>query len=215
MKSSNTFYRGSGGFTLVEVLLASAILTIVIVALYGTLFPVMKAQEVVDKEVEALREIRRFSDLFSIEVRSAFYKKKSEVTSLIGGDTGGGARALPSLSFTTFTFPVIRGDRPTSDLKLIQYFTEYDTEGKLVFYKEVTDPYFIGSGVSSSQYIRSEVIRGVKEISFEFFNGDKWAAAWTTELEEKLPEAVRAIVTIESGGVERPFTVTASPVIRG
>ena len=68
------------GFTLIEVLIAIGILSIVLLSVYGTFFSVNRAVRFADSRVYRLREIRIFFDMIRKEIESAYLDPKDSRT---------------------------------------------------------------------------------------------------------------------------------------
>jgi len=66
--------RERKGFTLIEVLIALALLSILAGTLYSTYFTLIKGRESATEGMEARRELRTTLDLLRRELNSAFYR---------------------------------------------------------------------------------------------------------------------------------------------
>jgi len=66
---------GKGGFTLLEILIAIAIMSIILVALYSTYLLAHKALFDVDKSLVKLQEARAFADILKREIESTLYSQ--------------------------------------------------------------------------------------------------------------------------------------------
>ncbi len=199
--------RGERGFTLLEVLVAVAITASVAAALYGVFVPMLNTQQRVDQEVEKLRELRRFFDIFSMEIRSAYTSATNPITIFIGEKSiVGGEAASSIIELTTFTYPLLGTGRPGSDLKRVRYRLTQDEPGRKVFYKEQWNPYT--SRVAEAT--KAEVVEGVESFTLEYHNGLEWAGAWDSSMENRLPAAVRVVLILEDDpGIE--YSMIARP----
>ncbi|MBI5232994.1 MAG: prepilin-type N-terminal cleavage/methylation domain-containing protein [Deltaproteobacteria bacterium] len=65
--------HGERGFTLLELLVATALGAVLLAALYAVFFSVLKGHGMVEKDLERTREMRRFLDVFRMEVESSFF----------------------------------------------------------------------------------------------------------------------------------------------
>lgn len=207
------------GFTLIEVLVAVTILAIVVTGLYSSLFPVLKVQAVVERQVEMGREVRRFLDTLSTEIRSLYFAAGDEYTFFSGtlGEYEGSA--LGEVSFTSFSYSVIRKGRPSSDLYEIRYYLEGDHASNendedssssvtYVLKKDIGSPFIEGSGLMGL-----EVIGNVTAFELEYYDGKEWLRYWDSSEFRKLPKAVRASLTITDGGTESVYRLLARPAL--
>ncbi|MBI5234962.1 MAG: prepilin-type N-terminal cleavage/methylation domain-containing protein [Deltaproteobacteria bacterium] len=196
-----------GGFTLIEVLVALAIGSAIIVALYATFFSVLKARTDAVGGLERAREVAGFLDTFSREAASAFFKESNARTMFAGERSAGGGFEAASLSMTAFA-PTVRGAGVKGDLVGVRYLTAYGEDGKPALYKETWNPYVLESA------FRIEVIEDIEGVEFSFYNGTKWAKVWDARLEKRLPTAIKAALLIREGREIRRYSAIARPVMK-
>lgn len=201
--------RGSGGFTLIEVLVALALVSAIIAALYGSFFSVLRGRDAIDSSLERSREVGRFLDTFTKEVSSAFYKDGNKASLLIGENRDSSGRPASSIVFTAFTYPVIKEGASGGDLLAVRYFTETDRGGKMTLYKEAWDAYR-GEKLS----MKLPVIEEIEGFEVSFLSGNGWAKAWDTSLEKRLPTAIKAVVAIKEEGAITKYRAIPRTVIR-
>ena len=96
------------GFTLIEMLLAIAILSIVLVALYSTFFLSQKAMEGAGDTLVSLQEGRMAIDTLRRELDSAVFSASNQFTLFMMKDTDIYDKKVSTLSFTAFS-PSIPG----------------------------------------------------------------------------------------------------------
>lgn len=199
--------REKNGFTLIEVLVALAIGSLVIGALYSTFFSVLRARSDVAQSLERTREVAGFLDTFSREAASAFFKESNARTLFVSERSGGNGFEASSLSMTAFRHTV-RGAGAKGDLVGVRYLTASGAGGKLTLYKETWNPY----GLESA--FRIEVIEDIEGVEFSFYNGKTWAKVWDARLEARLPTAIKAVVGIREGREIRRYSAIARPAIK-
>ncbi len=201
---------GRRGFTLIEVLIAMALMAALLAALYTTFFTVFAGRETVNFELERTREVRRFIELVTMEVESAFYDAKNPVTLFKGDKEKSGPWGL---EFTYFTHTVIRKDLPVSDLKRAIYSVERKDEG-LTLYKELFDAYAPGKVGD----FKVAVLEGLSLVSFEYYDGESWVKEWRALGEITTPEAVKIKIAFSDAGGDDDgagdYTAVARPRIR-
>ncbi|MBI5048566.1 MAG: prepilin-type N-terminal cleavage/methylation domain-containing protein [Deltaproteobacteria bacterium] len=200
----------NNGFTLLELLIAVSIMSVVLTALYGSFFSVLSSQEKIENELERTREIRRFLDIFSLEIQSSFFKDNNSRTIFAGGKKGSYNKPFSEVLFTAFTYPLIRGGYPVSDLLAVQYSVQENTDEVLTLYKKTWNPY-TGDGKDG---LSAEVVEGVEGFEVSYFNGKDWAKTWDSSLEKKLPEAVRVVIAVKDRGEVREFSTIVRTRIR-
>jgi general secretion pathway protein J len=200
----------SRGFTLLELLIVVAIMSTLLVALYGTLFPVLGSQKKIERELERMSEIKRFFDIFSMEVRSSFFKEGNPATVFLGERLDSGGRPISSITFTTFTYPMIRNGHPTGDLMVVRYFVEDTLEGGLALYKKTWNPY-IGE---ANERFKVEVIEDIEGFEVSYLNGKEWSKAWDSELDKRPPDAVKVVLAFRDMGDVKEFSAISRTLIR-
>ena len=210
VKSQISNLKSHRGFTLLEILVAVAIMSVVLIALYGSFFSVMNSQVKIENELEQTREIRRFLDIFSLEIQSSFLKADNPKTLFIGEKKSNRNKPFSETLFTTFTYPVMRDGYPVSDLLAVWYFVEENAEGMLTLYKKAWNPY---AGDKKDEF-KAGVFEDMEGFEVSYFNGKDWVKAWDSSLEKRLPEAVKVVLDIKDRGEVREFSTIARTRIK-
>lgn len=185
------------GFTLLEILIAMGILSILLLSVYGTFSSVHRAVEATDGSMTTLREARLFFELLKREVESSY----------VSGDAG-----------SRDTFFVVR-DRDVFGKRLSELgFTSFVPYGRGLFAVEYSlDPERGTLLKKASSIFREdepqsfEVLNGVEEFAVEVFTGGKWVGTYDGRLEGALPSKVRAKITLRVRGELIPLEETISP----
>ncbi|MBI3601134.1 MAG: prepilin-type N-terminal cleavage/methylation domain-containing protein, partial [Nitrospinae bacterium] len=168
------------GFALIELLIAVAITSILLTALYAAFFSIYRVTEAVEGKIERHLDTGSFLDQFVREVNGAYFKTANSMTIFTGEKKG----LTSFLSFTAFTRPVLKEGLPASDLTAVSYFVE-EENGVGALYRETWNPY----GEEKSKLVPAgskqgiEVLKGIKGFEVGFFNGKDWAFAWDASLE--------------------------------
>ena len=194
------------GFTLLEILIAVAIMSTLLVGLYTAFFSVSAAQARVESELEQTRQLRRFMDVISTELRSSFYKEANDRTLFYGKASGRSTQERSSLGFTWFGYPRISSgagleERPVSELIAVRYFVKEhsgdeeedgeDLNNSGALYKARWNPY---EGEESG--FDAEVMANVERFVLSYFDGNDWVEGWDATNENKLPAAVKVELTL-------------------
>jgi general secretion pathway protein J len=174
--------RGRVGFTLIEILIAVAILSIILAAIYSTFFLSHRAIEGMDESMLKLQESRRAIDILRRELDSAFYREKQSDTFLKIEDRDIYGKQAAQLTFTTFS-PLRPG------LSKISYYIE-DKDGKLNLFKKVESPY------SKEETEGLDIIEDLEAFTVEAKYNDKWVKTWDTEIIKDKPNEIRIGLTI-------------------
>lgn len=188
-----------GGFTLIEVLVALAILTVVLGAVYSTFFLSHRAVEGLDDTMVKLQETRKTLDILRRELESVVYSERSESSMLKIEDRDYYGKMATTISFTAFS-----NFRP--GLSLITYRIQED-DGKMTLVKNVKSPYM----KTTTEDV--ELIENVGGFSAEVRRQDQWIKTWDTEINKQVPDEIR--ITLSVPVKERQLAVfdTAKPRI--
>ena len=199
--------RQSEGFTLIEVLLAMAILAVVVTVVY-TVFSTSSANA---QRAEAIRDetdlARTLMSRMSDDITNAycgtgligtfFYGKGEEV------ETGGGKFRHDSVSLTTLT-NWRKPDSKETDLWEVGYGFEEKSDGSgyVLVRREKRE---LSTDVSPLEGgVEYEITDKVSELQLRYYDGTNWVDAWDRKAgcsQSNLPQAVEISLTLDSGSV--------------
>lgn len=208
---NNTWSRKSeSGFTLLEVLIAVALLALLSGALYGTYFSVLRGSEAARERTEPLRDARMALDLLRRELSAACYAKASERLRFVVEDRDLFGSPASILEFTAFTVPR-SGSVPSSDVVTVRYRPVRDEHERLILSRESRDLYL---DAKSLPYPFTGEIHG---FLVECYDGSVWVKSWDTRLNGALPKAVRVTLQLkgEQEGKPEAFTAIVIPRMGG
>jgi general secretion pathway protein J len=193
------------------VLIAVVLLGILVAALYGSYFTVLKARERSAEGMEARRELGNTFDLLRREIGSALYTRTDKRLKFIVEDRDNFGRPASNLELTTLAPPVVLSNtRKESGTIDVQYrMTEKDKQPLLT--RKEQDVLLESTTVPS--YPQMERINSfLVECSND---GTTWVRSWDATLNGKLPKLVRITVQVEEEGTPVAFTVYATPRMAG
>jgi general secretion pathway protein J len=170
------------GFTLIEVLVAFAILSIILAALYSSFFISHKAIDGLDESLVKLQECRMSIDTMRKDIDSVLYDpiNKNSLFKVEDKDIYG--KQTSKLVFTTFSTL-----RP--GLSRIAYFVK-EKDKKLVLVKEITSAYtpeIAGEGF--------EVVEDIEAFTVEVKYKDNWTKTWDSSLTSSIPQDIKITLT--------------------
>ena len=160
----NKKFQSHDGFTLIEILIAVAILSIILTALYSTFLLSQKAIEGMDESMLKLQESRKAIDILKRELDSAYYdiKTKDSIFKIQDKDFYG--KQATQLTFTTFSTL-----RP--GLSKISYYIE-DNDKHLNLYKKIESPY------TELNTEGDDIIDDIKGFTIEAKYNNTWVKTW-------------------------------------
>jgi prepilin-type N-terminal cleavage/methylation domain-containing protein len=191
--------RSGGGFTLIEILVAFTILSIVLAAVYSTFFLSHKAMEGMDGYMLKLRESRRAIDILKRELDSAFYRPDDQSTLFKIYDKDIFGKQASQLAFTAFSTL-----RP--GVSRIVYYIE-DKDGKLNLLKKVESPF------QKEETDGVEIIEDLDAFTVEAKFGDTWVKTWDAGINNNTPEEIRISLTMMIKGKKMTLSDISKPMI--
>jgi type II secretion system protein J len=197
--------EGERGFTLLELLVALSIGSVVLFALYLSFSSVLAGRSSIDERAERTREVERFVDSFSREIQSVYLSGNNRAT-FFKGSLGNNALPSGTVEFTTINYPA---SQISGDLVAVRYSVGDGEGGRPALFKEVWNPYGTGN-----EHVKVEVIEDIRGFDLSFYNGASWAAAWDGALEKGTPVAVSAALKIMDRGAEKEVRTLARTMVR-
>jgi general secretion pathway protein J len=186
------------GFTLLEVLIAVAILSIVLTALYGTFFLSSKAMEDMDESMTKLQESRKAIDILRRELEAAYYNDNNEKTFVKILDKDLYGKQATQLEFTAFT--TIR-----PGLSKISYYMEEKDRKRTLFKK-------IGSSFGKEESEGTDIIEDLEEFTIEAKYQDKWVKTLDTGITKQIPDEIKISLSVMIKGRKVTLADMARPM---
>ncbi|MFB3894066.1 MAG: type II secretion system protein GspJ [Phycisphaerae bacterium] len=203
----------TGGFTLLEMLVATAIMATLAMSLYASLQIALRGRTSALASVETARKMNQSFELIKTDVQSALISKASAAAgagstsntttnTLAIGFIGRSAKSTPGLLGDDLVMCAsavdIEPDTGIGDIKQIEYSCEQAPDtGELSIVRRITTNLL----APVTPVARMETIcRGVKTFMLQYYDGQTWQDAWDSTAQGSdqtgiLPKAVA--VTIE------------------
>lgn len=180
------------GFTLLEVLAATALVAMLAASLYGALSAALTARESAGRTVELMRACEGAMAVLREEIQAAAVPTvKHPFTGTKGSDFTGDLN--DNLSFYG-TGGDLEGDDPVGDIRLVEFACETDESGTLSLVRRVTTNLLATQTVEPRQ---DTVCRNVRSLTLRYFDGTDWQESWdSATVSNAAPLAVE--VTMEA-----------------
>jgi general secretion pathway protein J len=213
----------AAGFTLMEVMIAVAIVSLMGGLIYGSFGPLLRAKEVIEAESEHYRALQVSLSRMSREASMAFistafdharYRDKHDMPTFFTGERD-------RLSFTAFAHQRRYKDAKESDQAIFEYKMGRDPNealgsrtGDVLMRREkaILDEEYSRGGV---EQVLSE---DVKKLRFAYYDDQKheWVEEWDTRRDrDRLPERVKiTVVSTDETGKDREYTTEARIYMR-
>jgi len=196
---------GQSAFTLIEVLISLALLTIVLGAIYSSFFSVQRALERFDSISLKYHEARTSLDIMRREIESALIKNPSiedeekAKAGFIIKDRDIFGKNTSSLDLTAFSF---RGN----SLNVMSYYVT-ENDGELTLMKREAP------GIAGPKEFTVEIIENINSFSVETLFNNKWVKTWDAAETGKLPDVVRLSIEFDDNGKTVTLAEYAKPRI--
>lgn len=195
----------SAGFTLLEVLVALALLAIIATAVYGTYFTLFKGKESTIAGMEERRALRETLDALRRELDGAWFRRNSQQLRFVVEDRDHFGKPASRLAFVTMAPPAPPG-MPVSDQVAVAYSVVVKGE-QLILARSSQGAQLDAEPLN---YPQMENIEGfLVECSAD---GSKWVRSWDTGINGTMPKAVR--VTLQLRENDRTVGYTTLATIR-
>jgi general secretion pathway protein J len=183
------------GFTLVELLLALAIVSVILLLLLSAFTGAARTREALTERSRVFRQVRVAFDRIGTDLQGAFSSSIRESSALtLREDTLAGNPAA-TLVFTAFTLPEVGTGRPPASVVKIKYLPE-DRGGRRV--------HRAAPGAGRPPVPRepdplreATLAEGLKGFRVELYDGNEWHKAWPAPGKAKtaLPQKAAVIMT--------------------
>jgi general secretion pathway protein J len=164
------------GFTLLEILLALSVLSVLLLLLVSSFTGAARVRETLSERAREFRQTRLVLDRIGTDLMCAFAVSVREESGLtLHEDQLSG---LPAASLTFTAFQLIDGDRshPPAEIVKIRYFPRIGADGAtLELHREQSDLPFIENQIPLRE---SAVAEGLRGFRVEAYDGTTWVNEW-------------------------------------
>ena len=207
------------GFTLMEVLIATAILAIVLTIVYGSFVQTKRVIARAEGSVDELRGVRVSFNRMMWDLSMAFLSKQdpdqtdqTDVNTIFVG-TNDFAAGYPndSIDFTSYANRIRNKDARESDQTEVGYYLNRNFEGDTVLMKREKRQIDKKPLEGGKSFELSEDVVG---LNFRYLDQGAWVDSWDSRVSKAIPEAVEITLIIKDRtGRERSYrTVTGIPL---
>jgi len=192
---------GVGGFTLLEVLVASAILSLVLAALYSVFSRTLESKRLTEERTARARTARIVLLHMGEELQASFPFAGRDAR-FTGATRLADAFPEGELSFISCSPTPLTSAGHESDVNEIGYALLPDPQAPS--YRQLIRRVSLDPGISSSAVDRDRhreeypLLSGIRGLRFRFFDGRIWREEWGREdTRDKLPRAVEATLYLD------------------
>ena len=203
LKSHSQCQTSNNGFTLIEVVIAIFIGSLVLITLYGSFFQIIKSKEIAESELELYHESRvimtRLSqDLASLYERGNVYDDTTNYISVIPVLEGYLEGDQSFIRFTSLSRDPGLNDKD-SDQALITYYTIQDEETGLYKLYRSENPFFEDDNNIVSYPISENVILfKLNYLDGIIIDEANFSDSWNTNERGKVPDLIQLTLVLKS-----------------
>jgi prepilin-type N-terminal cleavage/methylation domain-containing protein len=196
----------SAGFTLIEVMISSALMALILVSAYLCLGAGFSAQKIIEPRAEIIQNARVALALMSADLRAACPLSKTD--DFLGMTRTVGDIEADNVDFATHNYTPRRAHE--GDFCQESFYLDKDLQtGQFSLWRRRNPTIALDALTGGS---REEIARGVAGLKLEYYDGDDWYDSWG-EIKERgkqqnsksdqtnlsgLPEAVRITLLMDS-----------------
>jgi len=195
-----------GGFTLLEVVVAIAILAVVMTLIYGAFSRSVDVTQETAEASERVRQVQFITERLMDELSAAYWFPSCASGTGQCSFVGTKATApdseirLDTLTWTTFAHRRYLTDSAQADVSQVEYRVEFDSEarhdqGRLVRDEKVN---ILSDAPWATE--TDEVAEGVTEFRLRYLTGTEWVDSWSAMERKGLPQAVEVTVGLAGSG---------------
>lgn len=183
-----------GGFTLLEILLALSVLSVVLLLLLSSFTGAVRVRETLSSRSREFRQVRIVLDRVGTDLMSAFATTAREESALSLREDQLSGLPAATLTFTAFQLPDGDAGHPPAEIVKIRYFPRIGADGvTLELHREQADLPFI---VNKIPLRESAVAKGLRGFRVELHDGSAWVREWPPGGGSKTTLPKKAAVTL-------------------
>ncbi len=210
--------KDTHGFTLMEVLIATAILAIVLAIVYGSFVQTKRVIGRAEGAVNELRGVRAAFNRIMWDLSMAFVSPQlpdqtDTSTFLVGRDDYAAGYPNDSIDFTSYSNRIRNKDAKESDQIEVGYYLKKSFDGGSVLMKREKKRIDKNPMSGGKSFELSEDVVG---LNFRYLDEGAWLDSWDsrTKSSAAIPEAVEITIIVKnSNGTERSYrTITEIPL---
>ncbi|HZL97718.1 MAG TPA: prepilin-type N-terminal cleavage/methylation domain-containing protein [Terriglobales bacterium] len=188
------------GFTLLEILLALSVLSVILLLLLSAFTGAARVRETLSTRSRGFRQIRLVLDRVGTDLMGAFATTARVESALSLREDQLSGMPAATLTFTAFQLPDGDGNHPPAEIVKIRYFPRIGADGvTLELHREQSDLPFIENKIPSRESVVADGLRGFR---IELYDGTTWVKEWPAEGKTGTALPKKAAVTLVDAGGE-------------
>ena len=183
-----------GGFTLIEVLLALSILSVILLLLLSAFTGAARVRDTLSSRAREFRQIRLVLDRIGTDLMGAFASSVRVESALTLREDQLSGMPAATLTFTAFQLPDGDSGHPPAEIVKIRYFPTIGADGvSLELHREQADLPFIENKIPLRESLVADRLRGFR---VEAYDGTTWVTEWPAGGGSKTALPKKAAITL-------------------
>jgi type II secretion system protein J len=190
------------GFTLIEILVASAIASIILMIVYTSYQSIVKSIKRATGHAEFYENVNLAISKIDMDISNTYYTKYNKKIAFVCEEISGNNR----LSFVTVSHNdyIFSGNLtksfPISDVKEVGYYLKADktTQGLYQLIKREKVHYGEDPSAHADSGTENIILVNVVSLKFEFQRGNDWDGAWDSRKNNMYPRAVKTNMVVKN-----------------
>lgn len=181
-------------FTLVELLVATVIATLVAVTAVGALQTITASREKVSQYLTAMEELRFAADMIRNDLMNLYRDRDRKAMKFIGDFPDGNSNLGSDLMFYAVNSAPVRPGQPEGDVSEVEYFIKADEEQSILIRR--LDPYFYEKDTTGG--VLAPIAENIVAFDVRYYDleTDTWEIQWDEE-QKNLPTVIEVTLTAE------------------
>ena len=182
------------GFTLIEVLLALSVMSVILLLLLSAFTGAARVRETLSSRSRGFRQIRLVLDRVGTDLMGSFASSSREESALSLREDQFSGMPAATLTFTAFQLPDGDDGHPPAEIVKIRYFPRIGDDGAtLELHREQSDLPFIANKIPARE---TRVADGLRAFRIELYDGTAWVKEWPAGGGKKSAMPKKAAVTL-------------------
>lgn len=198
------FYYDTGGFSLIEIIVATAVSSIILLMIFSAHKSIMSAIYELTGVADYYENVNLAIHRIDRDLSCAFFSRYNEKVAFIGQNEEGSV-ANGRLNFVTMDhrdyvmLGNTRKEYPVSDIKRVGYYLSPDKDISGLFYlmRNEERHYDENSEAAGEESI---LLENVQDIRFEYKLRNEWTGKWDSKEFRKYPRAVKTTIRVKNYG---------------